>query len=162
MTVFAEDEAAVQRSQNPACGRGPTGGREQAGAGLPREPVGTFGAMSQGGPRIRVAEPANPEAFLEFPEDTRRDRPRLSTVPSSVPCHRPKAARGCAESAGGDAGPESLPPYTPQPNPVETVWRNLKRRPAGRLFRPPDGPRAAVTAILEREAGSRLKGYLVA
>ena len=29
MAVFAEDEAAVQRSQNPAYGWRPTGGREQ-------------------------------------------------------------------------------------------------------------------------------------
>ena len=38
------------------------------------------------------------------------------------------------ESTGGDVELEFLPPYTPQLNPVETVWRDLKKRP-GRFFR---------------------------
>ena len=57
---------------------------------------------------------------------------------------------------------EFLPPYTPQLNPVETVWRDLKKRLAGRFFRSLDELKAAITAILEREMGNRLKGYLVA
>ena len=53
-------------------------------------------------------------------------------------------------------------PYTPQLNPVETVWRDLKRRLAGRFFRPLDELKATITAILGREMSNRLKGYLVA
>ena len=63
---------------------------------------------------------------------------------------------------GGDVELEFLPPYTPQLNPVETVWRDLKKRLAGRFFRSVDELKAAITAILEREMGNRLKGYLVA
>ena len=66
------------------------------------------------------------------------------------------------ESTGGDVELEFLPPYTPQLNPVETVWRDLKKRLAGRFFRSLDELKAAITAILEREMGNRLKGYLVA
>ena len=36
------------------------------------------------------------------------------------------------ESAGGDITFEFLPPYTPQLNSIETAWRDLKRRLAGR------------------------------
>ena len=57
---------------------------------------------------------------------------------------------------------EFLPHYTPRLNPVETVWRDLKRRLAGRFFRPLDELKAAMTAALGREMGNRLKGYLVA
>ena len=64
------------------------------------------------------------------------------------------------ESTGGDVELEFLPPYTPQLNPVETVWRDLKKRLAGRFFRSLDELKAAITAILEREMGNRLKGYL--
>ena len=66
------------------------------------------------------------------------------------------------ESAGGDVELEFLPPYTPQLNPVEIVWRDLKKRLAGRFFRSLDELKAAITAILEREMGNGLKGYLVA
>ena len=57
---------------------------------------------------------------------------------------------------------EFLPPYTLQLNSVETVWRDLKRKLAGRFFRPLDELKAAITAIFGREMDNRLKGYLVA
>ena len=77
--------------------------------------------------------------------------------------HKSKAIGGrYVESAGGDVGLEFFPPYTPQLNPVKTVWRDLKKGLAGRFFRSLDELKAAITAILEREMGNRLKGYLVA
>ena len=42
------------------------------------------------------------------------------------------------------------------------VWKNLKRRLTGRFFRSLDELKAAITAILGREMGNRLKGRLVA
>ena len=161
MTVFAEDEAAVQRSQNPAYGWRPTGGRKQVRASFSRESVRIFGAMSQDELQIKIVESTNSEAFREFLEEIRRDRPRLFMVLDNA-SYKSKAVREYVESAGGDVELEFLPPYTPQLNPVETVWRDLKRRLAGRFFRSLDELRAAITAILEREMGNRLKGYLVA
>ena len=162
MTVFAEDEAAVQRSQNPAYGWRPTGGREQVRTSFSRESVRIFGAMSQDELRIKIVESTNSEAFREFLEEIRRDRPRLFMVLDNASYHKSKAVREYVESAGGDVELEFLPPYTPQLNPVETVWRDLKKRLAGKFFRSLDELKAAITAILEREIGNRLKGYLVA
>ena len=73
-----------------------------------------------------------------------------------------EGGQGVRGVAGGDVELEFLPSYTRQLNPVETVWRDLKKRLAGRFFRSLDELRAAITAILEREMGNRLKGYLVA
>ena len=162
MIIFAEDEAAVQRSQNPAYGWRPTGGREQARASFSRESVRIFGAMSQGELRIKIVESTNSETFREFLEEIRRNRPRLFMVLDNASYHKSKAVREYVESTGGDIELEFLPPYTPQLNPVETVWRDLKKRLAGRFFRSLDELKAAITAILEREMGNRLKGYLVA
>ena len=162
MAVFAEDGAAVQRSQNPAYGWRPTGGREQVRTIFSRESVRIFGAMSQDALRTRIVESANPEAFREFLEEIRRDRPRLFMVLDNASYHKSKAVREYVESIGGGVGLEFLPPYTPQLNPVETVWRDLKKRLAGRFFRSLDELKAAMTAILGREMGNRLKGYLVA
>ena len=162
MAVFAEDEAAVQRSQNPAYGWRPTGGREQVRASFSRESVRIFGAMSQDELRIKIVESTNSETFREFLEEIRRDRPRLFMVLDNASYHKSKAVREYVESTGGDVELEFLPPYTPQLNPVETVWRDLKKRLAGRFFRSLDELKVAITAILEREMGNRLKGYLVA
>ena len=162
MAVFAEDGAAVQRSQNPAYGWRPTGEREQVRASFSRESVRIFGAMSQDELRIKIVESANPGTFREFLEEIRRDRPRLFMALDNASYHKSKAVREYVESAGGDVELEFLPLYTQQLNPVETVWRNLKRRLAGRFFRSLDELKAAITAILKREMGNRLKGYLVA
>ena len=103
MTVFAEDEAAVQRSQNPAYGWRPTGGREQVRASFSRESVRIFGAMSQDELQIKIVESTNSETFREFLEEIRRDRPRLFMVLDNASYHKSKAVREYVESAGGDA-----------------------------------------------------------
>ena len=162
MTVFAEDETAAQRSQNPAYGWRPAERREQVRASFSRESVRIFGAMSQGELRIKIAESTNSETFREFLEEIRRDRPRLFVILDNASYHKSKAVREYVESAGGDIGLEFLLLYTPPLNPVETVWRDLKRRLAGRFFQSLDELKAAITAILERKMGNRLKGYLIA
>ena len=89
MTVFAEGEAAVQRSQNPAYGWRPTGG--QVRASFSRESVRIFGAMSQGELRIKIVESTNSETFREFLEEIRRNRPRLFMVLDNASYHKSKA-----------------------------------------------------------------------
>ena len=148
--------------RTPAYGWRPTGGREQVRASFSRESVRIFGAMSQDELRIKIVESTNSETFREFIEEIRMDRPRLFMVLDSASYHKSKAVREYVESTGGDVELEFLPPYTPQLNPAETVWRDLKKRLAGRFFRSLDELKVAITAILEREMGNRLKGYLVA
>ena len=83
-------------------------------------------------------------------------------VLDSASYHKSKAVREYVESTGGDTELEFLPQYTPQLNQVENVWRDLKRRLAGRFFRSADELKEAITAIVENEMDNRLKGYLVA
>ena len=63
--------------------------------------------------------------------------------------------------SGGNIELEFLPPYTPQLNQIENVWRDLKKRLSGRYFRSIEELKAAITGILEKEMGNRLTGYLV-
>ena len=162
MAVFAEDEAAVQRSQNPAYGWRQTGGREQVRTSFSRESVRIFGAMSEDEIRIKIVDSTNSETFHEFLDEIRRDHPRFCMILDNASYHKSKAVREYVGSTRGNIELEFLPPYTPQLNPVETVWRDLKRRLAGRFFRSTDEPKEAITAIVENEMGNRLKGYLVA
>ena len=106
--------------------------------------------MSQDELRIKIVESTNSETFREFLEEIRRDRPWLFMVLDNVSYHKSKAVREYTESAGGDVALEFLPPYTPQLNPVETMWRNLKKRLAGRFLRSLDELKAVITTILER------------
>ena len=83
-------------------------------------------------------------------------------VLDNVSYHKSKAIQKYVKSAGDDIAFEFLPPYTPQLNPIETAWRDLKRRLAGRYFKSTDELKHAITTIVECEMGNRLKGYLAA
>ena len=160
--VFTEDEASVQMEQNPAYGWRRTGGCEETGASFSRRAVRIFGAMSEDELRIKVVDSTNSQTFREFLGEIRRDHPQFYMILDNASYHKSKAVREYVGSTEGDVELGFLPPYTPQLNPVETVWRDLKRRLAGRFFRLADELKAAITAIVEREMGNRLKGYLVA
>ena len=93
MAVFAKDEAAVQRSQNPAYGWRQTGGREQVRTGFSRESVRIFGAMSEDGLRVKIVDSTNSETFQEFLEEIRKDRPRFYMILDNTSYHKSKAVR---------------------------------------------------------------------
>ena len=109
-----------------------------------------------------MVDSTNSQTFREFLGEIRRDHPQFFMVLDSASYHKSKVVREYVESTGGDIELEFLPPYTPQLNQVENVWRDLKRRLAGRFFRSADELKEAITAIVENEMGNRLKGYLVA
>ena len=160
--VFTEDEAAIQTQQNPNYGWRPTGGRETSKTTFSTRSIRMFGAMSEDRLLIKAVDSANSETFQEFLEEIRRDHPKFYMVLDNASCHKSKTIREYVESAGDDIALEFLPPYTPQLNPIETAWRDLKRRLAGRHFRSTDELKRAITTIVECEMGNRLKGYLAA
>ena len=162
--VFTEDEAAVQMQQNPKYGWRPTGGRETSKTTFSTRSIRMFGAMSKDRLIISIVDSANSETFQEFLEGIRRDHPKFYMVLDNASCHKSKAIQKYVKSAGDDIALEFLspPPYTPQLNPVETAWRDLKRRLAGRHFRSTDELKHSITTIVECEMGNRLKGYLAA
>ena len=118
--------------------------------------------MSEDELLIRIVDSTNSETFQEFLEEIRRDHPKFYMVLDNASYHKSKAVMEYVKSAGDDVELEFLPQYTPQLNPIETAWRDLKRRLAGRYFRSTDELKQAITTIVEREMGNRLKGYRVA
>ena len=162
MAVFAEDETAIQGFQNPAHRWKQTGEREQVRTSFSRKSIKIFGAMSEDELHVKIMDSMNSEMFQEFLEEICRDRPRFYMILDNASYHKSKAVREYVESTRGDVELEFLPPYIPQLNPAETVWRGLKRRLAGRFFQSTYELKQAITAILEREMGNKLKGYLVA
>ena len=160
--VFVEDEAAVQMQQNPKYGWRSTGGRETIKATFSTKSIRMFGAMSKDRLIVKAVDAANSETFREFLEENRRDHPKFYMVLDNASCHKSKTIQKYVESARDDITFEFLPPYTPQLNPIETAWRDLKRRLAGRYFRSADELKHAITTIVECEMGNRLKGYLAA
>ena len=129
---FTEDEAAVQMQQNPKYGWRPTGGRETGKITFSTKSIRMFDAMSKDRLLVKAVDATNSEVFREFLEEIRWDHPKFYMVLGNASCHKSKTIREYVESAGDDMAFEFLPPYTPQLNPIETAWRDLKRGwPAG-------------------------------
>ena len=111
---------------------------------------------------VRTVESTNSETFIDFLKDVLQRHPELYMVLDNASYHKSHAVNTYVEGTNGAIDLEFLPPYTPQLNQIENVWRDLKRRLAGRYFRSTDELKKAITVILEREMNHRLKGYLVA
>ena len=159
--VFVEDEAAVSMSQKPGYGWRRTGGRDTVRTGFSKRSVKLFGIMGKDALHVRIAESTNSETFKEFMEDVRKSHPKFYMVLDNASYHHSHTVNEYVAGSGGNIELEFLPPYTPQLNQIENVWRDLKKRLAGRYFRSIEELKAAITGILEKEMGNRLTGYLV-
>ncbi len=160
--AFVEDEAGVQISQNPSYGWRPTNGRDTFPIGFSTKSVRLIGIMGEGVLYVRTAESTNSETFIDFLKDVRQRHPEFYMVLDNASYHKSRAVKEYVDGTNGAIDLEFLPPYTPQLNQIENVWRDLKRRLAGRYFRSVDELKKAIRGILEREMDHRLKGYLVA
>ncbi len=129
-------------------------------ATLSTKSIRMFGAMSKDRLLVKVVNATNSETFREFLEGIRRDHPKFYMVLDNASYHKSKTTWEYVESAGDDITFEFLPPYTSQLNPIETAWRDLKRRLTGRHFRLADDLKHPIITIVKCEMGNRLKRYL--
>ena len=77
--------------------------------------------------------------------------PKFVYVLDNAFCHRSEKVNRFIGSTVGDIVLVFLPPYTPQLNPIEVQWRELKRLLAGRRFHSLEDLRDAIEAIVDRE-----------
>ena len=117
--------------------------------------------MGKNVPYVRIAESANSETFKEFMEDVRKSHPKFYMVLDNASCHHSHTVNEYVEGTDGDIEPEFLLPYTPQLNQIKNVWRDLKKRLAGRYFGSIEELKTAITGILEKEMDGQLTGYLI-
>ena len=159
--ALVEDEAAVGMSQELGYEWRPTGGRDTIQTGFSKKAVCLLGIMSKDMLYVRMTDSANSETFKEFLEDVCKNHPKFYMVLDNASYHHSRTINEYVAGTGGDVELEFLPPRTPQLNQIENVWRDLKKRLAGRYFKSPEDLKATIKVILEKEMGNRLVGYLV-
>ena len=159
--VFVEDEAAVGMSQRPGYGWRRTGGRDTVQTGFSKKSVKLFGIMGKDELYVRIADSTNSETFKEFMEDVRKSHPKFYMVLDNASYH--KVTHGQRVRGGlrrrHQAG---IPPAVhPAAEPDRERVAGSQKTAGRRYFRSVEELKTAITAILEKEMGHRLKGYLV-
>lgn len=89
----------------------------------------TFGFYPLNGESVvEFKENSKKERVCEFFEEIREENPdeRIVMILDNFRSHKAKVAREKAEELGID--PVFLPPYSPDLNPIEQIWRILKRK----------------------------------
>ena len=77
--------------------------------------------------------------------------PKFVYVLDNASCHRSEKVNRFIESTGRDIVLVFLPPYTPQLNPIEVQWQELKRLLAGQCFHSLEDLRDAIEAMVDRD-----------
>src|SRR5215213_1683279 len=97
-----------------------------------------------------------------------RDRPDALVVMDNLPAHKAGAVRDALDRAGpgrAGLGHRHLPPYSPDPNPIEQAWSKLKARLRAEGARSREtleaalGPALATITARDARGWFRLAGY---
>lgn len=121
-----------------------------------RKTAHVFGAISlEQRPRFRwmFADVFNGETFLDFLKHlVARSRRKIFLVIDNAPCHRlrPDGKKWLAANKRR-IELHRLPPYSPEYNPIEGVWKETKKTTThNRFYRTVDERDAALTATFKR------------
>ena len=132
--IFAEDEAASLMWQEAGYGWYRSNGKDTVRVGYSKKSVKMFGVLGKDGYHIKTVEATNSPAFIEFLKDLQKMYPKFVLILDNAKNHKSDAVNKFIDSTKGDIRLIFLPPYTPQLNPIETQWRELKRILSRRYF----------------------------
>ena len=98
-----------------------------------------------------MVDALNSDTFIDFLKVLQETYPKFVYVLDNASCHRSEKVNRFIGSTGGDIVLVFLPPYTPQLNPIEVQWRELKRLLAGQCFKTLEDLKGAIEVIVDRE-----------
>ena len=162
--VLTEDEATCNVWPDPGYGWHPIDEKITIPTGYEKESVKLFGVMGKDGYEIRAADSLNSDTFKEFLMEMREIYPKFMLVLDNASYHRSKTIMEYVASTNGDIVLAFLPPHTPQLNPIEILWRDLKKLLSGRYFKSADELKGAITDLIKTgELKSvKLMSYMIA
>jgi len=100
----------------------------------------TFGFYSLNGKSaIKFMENSKKESVCKFLGDIREENPEgvIAIILDNFPSHKAKDVKNRSEELDIDL--VFLPPYSPDLNPIEQIWKDVKREVSAALFRTKEG-----------------------
>lgn len=154
-SIFFEDEAGLRTDHHAGTTWGPVGQTPVVIKTGERKSISMISAVSPRGElRFRVREGRmNADAFIDFLKALLDSVPgKIFLIVDGHPVHRAKKVREFSENeTGGRLKLFFLPPYSPDLNPDEWVWNNVKNERVGRkVIMSKDDLKAKAVSALHR------------
>ncbi len=123
-------------ADSPASKRGirRRGGRDTVKTNCSKKTVKVTGALGKSTLDIQFHESANTESVAALLEYLRRKYGKIYAIMDNAGAHTSKDMERYVEGTKGDVVRWFLPPRTPQHNPIEVEWRELKRALSATFF----------------------------
>ena len=133
-SVVCLDAAGLADSPSSSLGIRPRGGSETVGVNFSTKTTRIIGALGAGTLDVQFHEKADAPAVIALIEYVRRKRGKIFVILDNASSHKSKEMADYIRNAGDEVVLWFLPPRTPQHNPIEVMWREIKRAIAGIYF----------------------------
>lgn len=162
--VYCMDAAGFANSPSSAYGIRPAGGHETVGTNFSMATAKAVGALGYGTVDVGFYDGVGADSVIDMLGRLRAKYGRkIFVILDNAGAHKSKRIKEYLAECGGDVVLWYTPPHTPQQNPIEVLWRELKRAVAGRYFEGGlEQMKAALLRLLENGevAVTRLFGYM--
>ena len=135
--IVSLDEASCMVGGWNGYGWMPVGGRETLPISWSKKALRLIGVLGDGWFHIGTVDSANSDTLKEFLEKVREsvgDDAKMAVVMDNVSYHNSQTMKGYACGLKGKLVRIFTLKYTPQLNPIEMLWRDLKHALAGGYF----------------------------
>ncbi len=133
--VFCMDAAAITNSPYVARGLHLRGGSETVNVNFSKTSMKMLGALGAGTCHLHFCDSANTVNVIKLLEMLREKYGKVFVICDNASAHKSKDIKQYLEQTRGQVALWYLPPYTPQHNPIEIQWREIKRALAGRYYK---------------------------
>ncbi|MYC80079.1 MAG: IS630 family transposase [Cenarchaeum sp. SB0661_bin_35] len=125
----------------------PKGGRETSPVSWSKKSVRLIGVLADGWFCIAIIDATNSETLKNFLDTIRADIGKAAMIMDNASYHKSEETDKYLNDSDGMFECIFLPAYTPQLNPIEVLWRDLKRALAG-SYESIDDLKKAITDIV--------------
>ena len=157
--VVVIDAATIQDSPSSKRGLRRRGGRDAAGVNHSRKSTNLLGALENGTLHVEYHDNLKADSYISLIENTVKKYGKVCIVADNAKAIAGKDMTYYVNSTNGTVEMIHFLPHTPQLNPIEIEWREIKRAVADIFFGGLDELQEAIRRMLANEEIAMVKLY---
>ena len=155
--LFCFDAASIINTPVPKYGILPRGERDTVPVNYSKKGVHVIGAMGQDTVELDYPENLKAEGIIAFFKRLCEKHEKIFVILDNAGAHTGRAMKDYVKSQKGRVVLCFLPPRTPQHNPIEMLWRELKRAISNTFFNGSDEMKKRITLLVKSGDVPRIK-----